>query len=69
MRMLTPRELATAQGFPLDYVIDRGADGKPLTKTAQVRMIGNSVCPPVAAALVRANFSHEQQRTKARAAA
>lgn len=62
MRMLSPRELATAQGFPPDYVIDRGADGKPLTKTAQVRMIGNSVCPPVAAALVRANFTHEQRR-------
>lgn len=60
MRMLTPRELANAQGFPRDYVIDRGADGKPLTKTAQVRMIGNSVCPPVAAAIVRANFTHEQ---------
>jgi len=61
MRMLTPRELATAQGFPLDYIIDRGADGKPLSKTAQVRMIGNSVCPPVAAAIVRANFRHEQR--------
>lgn len=60
MRMLTPRELANAQGFPRDYIIDRGADGKPLTKTAQVRMIGNSVCPPVAAAIVRANFQHEQ---------
>lgn len=60
MRMLTPRELSTAQGFPLDYIIDRGANGKPLSKTAQVRMIGNSVCPPVAAAIVRANFRHEQ---------
>ena len=60
MRMLTPRELANAQGFPADYIIDHGADGKPLTKTAQVRMIGNSVCPPVAAAIVRANFQHEQ---------
>ena len=68
MRMLTPRELATAQGFPPDYIIDRGADHKPLTKTAQVRMIGNSVCPPVAAALVRANFQHEQPSVKARAA-
>lgn len=74
MRMLTPRELATAQGFPADYIIDRGADGKPLTKTAQVRMIGNSVCPPVAAALVSANFSHEQRhrlpgaRSRAKAA-
>src|SRR3546814_2033286 len=44
MRMLTPRELANAQGFPPEYVIDRKPDGTPLTKTAQVRMIGNSVC-------------------------
>ncbi|HYF07872.1 MAG TPA: DNA cytosine methyltransferase [Acetobacteraceae bacterium] len=55
MRMLQPRELYRAQGFPDGYVIDRGADGRRLTKTEQVRMCGNSVCPPVAAALVRAN--------------
>lgn len=66
MRMLTPRELATAQGFPADYIIDRKPDGTPLTKTAQVRMIGNSVCPPVAAAIVRANFKHEQAATSGR---
>lgn len=64
MRMLTPRELATAQGFPADYVIDRKPDGTALTKTAQVRMIGNSVCPPVAAALVAANFQHERQPSR-----
>lgn len=40
--------------------IDRGADGRPLTKTAQVRMCGNSVCPPIAAALVRANYQERQ---------
>lgn len=61
MRMLTPRELFKAQGFPADYQIDSGvfADGtrRPLTKTAQVRMCGNSVCPPIAAALVGANCS------------
>ena len=56
MRMLTPRELFRAQGFPESYIIDRGPDGKPLTKTAQTRMVGNSVCPPVAEALVRANL-------------
>ena len=56
MRMLQPRELYTAQGFPDSYVIDRGADGRPLSKAAQVRMCGNSVCPPIAAALVRANY-------------
>ncbi len=57
MRMLQPRELYRAQGFHDSYVIDRGADGRPLPKTAQVRMCGNSVAPPVAAALVRANFA------------
>jgi DNA (cytosine-5)-methyltransferase 1 len=58
MRMLTPRELFAAQGFPADYVIDPiGPSGKPLTKTAQIRMCGNSVCPPLAAALVRANYA------------
>jgi DNA (cytosine-5)-methyltransferase 1 len=55
MRMLSPRELFRAQGFPDNYVIDRGADGRPLTKTDQVRMCGNSVCPPLAEAMVRAN--------------
>lgn len=54
LRMLQPRELFRAQGFPDSYVIDH-AGGKVLTKTAQVRMCGNSVCPPMAAALVRAN--------------
>jgi DNA (cytosine-5)-methyltransferase 1 len=56
LRMLQPRELFRAQGFPDSYVIEHAA-GKPLTKTAQVRMCGNSVCPPMAAALVRANCS------------
>ncbi len=59
LRMLTPRELYSAQGFPADYIIDRTYDHRPITKVAQVRMCGNSVCPPVAAALVRANFKHE----------
>ncbi len=56
MRMLTPRELYRAQGFPADYIIDRRSDGTRLSKDAQVRMCGNSVCPPIAAALVRANY-------------
>ena len=50
MRMLKPRELARAQGFPGDYVLTG-------TATSQVERIGNSVAPPVAAALVRANYS------------
>jgi len=61
MRMLTPRELARAQGFPDSYVLDPIHNGKPLSKSAQVRMIGNSVCPPVAAAIIGANFAHEKQ--------
>ncbi len=58
---LPPRELARAQGFPDSYVLDPVVNGKPLSKSAQVRMIGNSVCPDVAAALIAANFSHEQK--------
>jgi DNA (cytosine-5)-methyltransferase 1 len=59
MRMLAPRELYRAQGFPESYRIDVEFKGKPLSKTAQVRMCGNSVCPPLAAAIVRANLSVE----------
>ena len=59
MRMLTPRELFRAQGFPEDYIIDTEMDGAPLTKTAQIRLCGNSVCPPVAEALVRANLADQ----------
>lgn len=56
MRMLQPRELFNAQGFPSDYIIDRDADGKPYPKTKQVARCGNAVTPPVPAALVRANL-------------
>jgi DNA (cytosine-5)-methyltransferase 1 len=65
MRMLTPRELYLAQGFPPDYVIDFTHEGKPLTKTAQVRMCGNSVCPPVSAALVKANIATKAKKRRA----
>ncbi len=65
MRMLTPRELFNAQGFPPDYVIEGlwHQDGDDwtfaaFTKDKQVSCCGNSVCPPVAAALVEANCSH-----------
>ena len=57
LRMLTPRELFRAQGFPEDYEIDPLFEGEPLTKTAQIRMVGNSVPPDVAEALVRANLA------------
>lgn len=65
MRMLQPRELFRAQGFPDSYQIDTGADGSPLTKTAQVRMCGNSVCPPNAAALVAANYVEHRAARRA----
>ncbi|WP_025995731.1 DNA cytosine methyltransferase [Pseudomonas viridiflava] len=55
LRMLKPSELYKAQGFPADYVITHGADGKQFTKTQQVHMCGNSVSPPPMAALARAN--------------
>lgn len=59
LRMLQPHELYAAQGFPKDYIFDRSKDGTLLSKAAQVRMCGNSVCPPVAAALVQANYNVE----------
>jgi DNA (cytosine-5)-methyltransferase 1 len=55
MRMLEARELYRAQGFPDSYRIEMSVNGRRLSKTAQVRMCGNSVCPQVAAAVVRAN--------------
>lgn len=55
MRMLQPHELFAAQGFPDDYEIAPTFNGRPLTKTAQTALAGNSVCPQVAAALVAAN--------------
>jgi DNA (cytosine-5)-methyltransferase 1 len=64
MRMLTPRELFRAQGFPDEYVIDKAWLINPktgeikeekLTKEAQIRMCGNSVCPPLAKAIVQCN--------------
>jgi DNA (cytosine-5)-methyltransferase 1 len=57
MRMLSPRELFRAQGFPAGYIIDPIYEGAPLIKTAQIRCCGNSVCPDVARALVAANYT------------
>lgn len=56
MRMLQPRELFNAQGFPSDYIIDPEENGEPYPKTKQVEKCGNAVTPPVPAALVRANL-------------
>lgn len=55
MRMLTPRELYNAQGFPPDYAIDDDGEGNVFPKSVQVSCVGNSVSPPVARALVAAN--------------
>lgn len=56
MRMLQPHELYAAQGFPKNYIINRDCNGKKITKTAQVRMCGNSVSPVHPYTLVRANL-------------
>lgn len=56
LRMLTPRELFNAQGFPEDYIIDHDYAGKTYAKTKQVARCGNAVPPPFAKALVEANL-------------
>jgi DNA (cytosine-5)-methyltransferase 1 len=68
LRMLKPAELYKAQGFPVDYHITHGADGKPFTVTQQVHMCGNSVSPPPMAALARANDPWRAEERQARAA-
>jgi DNA (cytosine-5)-methyltransferase 1 len=56
LRMLKPAELARAQGFPAGYILTG-------TQAEQIGRIGNSVCPPVAAALVRANMPAVREKT------
>lgn len=56
LRMLEPRELYGCQGFPADYIIDHDYTGKTYPRSEQVRRCGNAVCPPIPAALVRANL-------------
>lgn len=63
LRMLTPRELYNAMGFPPDYIIDRDYLGNEYGKTKQVARCGNAVCPPMATALVRANLPEWCNRT------
>ena len=65
LRMLDPHELYKAQGFPGGYTITHGHDGRKFSKSAQVRMCGNSVSPPPATALIQANYSNRQQNAKA----
>ncbi len=56
LRMLEPKELYGCQGFPEDYIIDIDYTGKAYPRAEQVRRCGNAVCPPIPAALVRANL-------------
>ena len=56
LRMLKPHELYRAQGFPPDYIIDRTADGRPLSTSRAVAMVGNSVSPPPLHAILTANL-------------
>lgn len=56
LRMLKPKELYGCQGFPEDYIIDRDYTGKTYPRSEQVKRCGNAVCPPIPAALVRANL-------------
>jgi len=56
LRMLEPKELYGCQGFPEDYIIDHDYTGKTYPRSEQVRRCGNAVCPPIPAALVKANL-------------
>nr|WP_312355265.1 DNA cytosine methyltransferase [Stenotrophomonas pavanii] len=65
LRMLKPHELYRAQGFPAGYIIDRTANGTPLSTSAAVRMVGNSVSPPPLRALAEANLDSVIERAAA----
>lgn len=65
LRMLTPRELYNANGFPGTYVIDRGHDGRVFSKATQVRMCGNAVPPPLGKAVIAANWNCQTEMRKA----
>lgn len=56
LRMLEPKELYGCQGFPEDYIIDRDCTGKAYPRSEQVKRCGNAVCPPIPAAMVKANL-------------
>ncbi len=56
LRMLEPKELYGCQGFPDDYIIDHDYTGKKYPRSEQVKRCGNAVCPPIPAALVKANL-------------
>lgn len=56
LRMLEPKELYRCQGVPDDYIIDHDCEGNIISRSEQVKKCGNMVCPPIPAALVRANL-------------
>lgn len=56
LRMLEPKELYGCQGFPDDYIIDHDSEGNAYPRSEQVKRCGNAVCPPIPAALVKANL-------------
>lgn len=56
LRMLEPKELYGCQGVPDDYIIDHDCCGKHISRSEQIRKCGNMVCPPIPAALVKANL-------------
>ena len=66
LRMLEPSELYGCQGFPDDYIIDHDYTGKAYPRSEQVKRCGNAVCPPLPAALVKANLPEicVSERTK-----
>lgn len=64
MRMLAPAELARAQGFPASYDL---TDGGRLSKTKEVQLIGNSVCPDMAEAVIRSIFGYQRREERAAA--
>lgn len=65
LRMLTPRELYNANGFPRTYIIDRGHDGRVFSKSTQVSMCGNAVPPPLGRAVIEANWNSRSEMRKA----
>lgn len=65
LRMLTPRELYNANGFPKTYIIDRGHDGRVFSKSTQVRMCGNAVPPPLGRAVIEANWNSRVELRRA----
>ena len=65
LRMLAPRELYNANGFPKTYIIDRGHDGRVFSKSTQVRMCGNAVPPPLGRAVIEANWNSKVPMRKA----